>query len=247
MRKDFVILLTACVNPNGMSFTYLQDKDIRLKQYEEALEWYLRNTQYPIVFVENTGYDITCRFEAAIISGRLEVLTFQGNNYDRSKGKGYGEALIIQYAITNSQLLKKASIIIKITGRLKISNLKYLLKEIRKVDTVYVKFASRKEKNVLMFESFFFAAPSNFFDDYFLKHIDEIDDSKLCYFEKVLYDTVIEWRIAGHKQVELLLPILVDGVSGSTGRAYETSRCPYLMSFVKWIYHKFPLYQRNRL
>ena len=36
-----VILLTACVNPNGMSKTVLQDVELRRKQYVNALNFYL--------------------------------------------------------------------------------------------------------------------------------------------------------------------------------------------------------------
>lgn len=90
-----VVLLTACVNPNGMSKTVLQDVELRRKQYVNALNFYLQETSLPICFVENTGFDMSCEFHSYIDSGRLEYLCFKGNNYDKSLGKGYGEAVII--------------------------------------------------------------------------------------------------------------------------------------------------------
>ena len=54
-----VILLTACVNPNGMSKTVLQDVELRRKQYVNALNFYLQETSLPICFVENTGFDMS--------------------------------------------------------------------------------------------------------------------------------------------------------------------------------------------
>ena len=121
--KTTVILLTSCVNPNGMSKTALQDVGMRKQQYIEALRFYLQNTDLSIVFVENSGADFRDEFESFIDKGRLEYITFWGNDYDKKFGKGYGEAIIIRYALDNSEILKKADIVIKITGRLKIDNI----------------------------------------------------------------------------------------------------------------------------
>ena len=112
-----VVLLTACVNPNGMSKTVLQDMELRRKQYVNALNFYLQETSLPICFVENTGFDMSCEFHSYIDSGRLEYLCFKGNNYDKSLGKGYGEAVIILYATENSVFLKRCKYLIKVTGR----------------------------------------------------------------------------------------------------------------------------------
>lgn len=34
---DIVLLLTACINPNGMSYTVVQDIELRKKQYRERV------------------------------------------------------------------------------------------------------------------------------------------------------------------------------------------------------------------
>ena len=116
--------MTACVNPCGMSHTKLQDPEIRANQYRQALDFYIKETNLPIVFCENTMYDFSSGYQQIITSGRLEYLTFDGNNYDTSRGKGYGEALIIRYAINNSDIIKNSKYVIKITGRLIITDIK---------------------------------------------------------------------------------------------------------------------------
>ena len=121
------ILLTACVNPNGMSHTVLQDSSIRIEQYKKALDFYIRETHIPIVFCENTMYDMSDKYEEFINTGRLEYLFFDGNNYDRAKGKGYGEALIMKYAIENSNIINESKYIIKITGRIIIQDINRIL------------------------------------------------------------------------------------------------------------------------
>ena len=118
------ILLTACVNPSGMSHTVLQNPDIRAEQYKQALDFYLRETDLPIVFCENTMYDMSSDYKEYINSGRLEYLTFDGNNYDRSRGKGYGEALIMRYALEHSEFIRNTKYVIKITGRITITDIK---------------------------------------------------------------------------------------------------------------------------
>ena len=59
MKRRYVILLTACVHPGGMPFTVLTDSSERLRQYRAALDFYLRETSYPIVFCENTLCDFS--------------------------------------------------------------------------------------------------------------------------------------------------------------------------------------------
>lgn len=54
--------MTACVDPQGMSNTILQDKDLRKQQYIEALDFYLTKTDLPIVFVENSNTDFSNLF-----------------------------------------------------------------------------------------------------------------------------------------------------------------------------------------
>lgn len=129
VHRRYVLLLTACVNPGGMPFTALTDTDQRLHQYLDALDFYLKETSLPIVFCENTGVDISSRYISAVRSGRLECLCFDGNHFDHAKGKGYGEALIMDYAFCHSQFLAHCEMVVKVTGRLKVENIDRLLRD----------------------------------------------------------------------------------------------------------------------
>ena len=122
---QYIILLTGCINPNGMAFTALTDATIRLKQYVTAINYYLNNTNYPIVFSENSGTSINSYFNSYNNNKRLELLSFKGNN-NKDRGKGYGEAEIIDYALKKSLIIeshKNNCSIIKITGRLIVRNI----------------------------------------------------------------------------------------------------------------------------
>ena len=71
MGNKYVIVLTACINPGKMIHTSLTDVDIRRRQYEDALEFYLLQTDYPIVFVENSGTDISGDFRKFVERKRI--------------------------------------------------------------------------------------------------------------------------------------------------------------------------------
>lgn len=217
-RKNITLLLTACINPNGMSYTVLQDPNERKIQYEEALNYYLTKTKCKIVFVENTGTYIGDKFQEAIDSNRLEFITFNGNNYSRSLGKGHGEALIIEKAFSKSLFLKESAIVAKITGRLKIMNIQKLLQEatFKSQSTVFGIY----EWNENYIKSNFFIAPTSFYKEYFLNMKDQINDSKHVWFEHVLYQAVNKWLYAGQNFHWFYHLVEINGISGTTGLSY---------------------------
>ena len=241
--KNKVILLTACINPDGMSFTYLQDPKEREKQYLSALQWYLLNTQYQIVLCENTNYCLPTTFDKYINLKRLEYLSFNGNkNFDKHKGKGIGEANIIEYALENSNFINDDTLIVKITGRLIIKNVNQLISLMSNNKAVYG-WRVRHEKAGMQCASHFFSAPKIFFKHYFLSSKSIIDDSKFIYFETVLYKEILIWKNNSNVFNELYLPILVIGKSGSNGDSYKIERMPYLKTFVRFLAHKTPWYK----
>lgn len=123
---DTVLLLTACISPNGMSYTAVQNPMEREAAYLDALSYYIDNTRFRIVFCNNSGEDISSKVKDN--EGRVEFLSYLGNDYDKSLGKGYGEFQIIEYAFEHSKLLLSCKRIVKITGKLKVKNLSEILK-----------------------------------------------------------------------------------------------------------------------
>lgn len=52
MNHQVVLLLTGCVQPNIKNdILAIKDVEIRKKQYQEAIDWYVKNTPYKIVFL----------------------------------------------------------------------------------------------------------------------------------------------------------------------------------------------------
>lgn len=217
--NDVVLLLTACINPNGMSYTVIQNTELRKKQYMESLFFYLTHTQYKIVFVENSNTDISNLYKKEINEGRLECLTFDGNNYDRSLGKGYGEALILAHAYSHSMFISQCRYIAKITGRVIVKNVVELINSCSfDKKGVYCELWLW-EKNT---NSVFFIAHKDFYP-LFISQKKLINDSSKCYFEKILFQCISEWRKdIRHKYSPFYLPIRLKGVSGSSGMVYPS-------------------------
>ena len=212
-----ILLLTGCINPDGMAFTSLNNCKEREKQYVDAIQFYLSNTYYKIVFTENSGTDISFYFQDSIKSGRLEYLCFHGNQ-NKVRGKGYGECEIIQYAICHSTLINCAcdKRIAKITGRLKVKNIKTIIN----IHTIlFSKHTTLCAINSdLSFpDSRFIIAHIDFYQA-FLKKKEEIDDSIGYYFEHALCDTIKTEKRFPFSPF-FLMPY-IEGMSGTKGEEY---------------------------
>jgi hypothetical protein len=236
---DYVILLTGCINPNGMSFTKLSDVNIRMKQYIEAIDFYLGNTVYPIIFAENSGTDLSEHYAKDIRNKHLEILSFEGNS-NKDKGKGYGEAGIIDYVLKNSQTIKSVKgdcCIIKITGRLIVTNINKIIKA-RLLFQPNRSILASFNSNFSFVDSRIFIAPIDFYKS-FLLNKEEINDSKNYYFENVLADSIIK-ESRYHYYPFFVEPQII-GQSGTTGNYYTpqkitiNNRFRYLVHIYKTI------------
>lgn len=214
-----LIFLTGCINPSGMAFTTLQDQKVRKQQYCDSIQFYLENTSSRILFVENSGVDISDQFKGTS-SARLEIITFNGNTYDKSFGKGYGEMLIIDYAIKNSSFIKQSPKICKITGRYKILNINSLIK-------AYSSYGRDIMVNLLFKRTYsdsrIFIGDVNFFNKYLLKYAKEVNDTKGYFFEHALCNAVLD----AMKENYFLLPFKyfprISGQSGTDNLFYKSS------------------------
>lgn len=218
-ETNIVILLTSCVNPNGMAFTAIQDPVVRLSQYQNSIDWYLRHTNYKIVVTDNSGYDFSVTYAKEVAQGRIEILFFDGNNYDKSIGKGYGEAKIIDYTIAHSSFITTETNIVKITGRLKVLNINKLLWNYYSGVMIWTYILGDR----IICDSRFFVAPVAFFVDYFLKEIDSLNDSHGYFFENLLFKKYIQWKRGGGAVSYFYRPIKFSGIGASAGVTYKSS------------------------
>jgi hypothetical protein len=223
-----------------MSFTSLNDPKERREQYVTAINFYLTNSNYPIVFVENTGTDISELFSPAVQSGRMEFLSFKGNK-EKERGKGYGECEIIQYALENSHFINssKDKRIIKITGRLIIQNITLIIK----IHTLIFspKYVICTISNDYTYaDSRFIIAQADFYQR-FIKQKEMINDTKGYFFEHALWDTIKRENAYSFTPFYIMPQIL--GVSGSTGEVYQKK---FQTILSRLSYAKHALYLKNQ-
>jgi hypothetical protein len=239
-----VILLTGCINPNGMSYTSLNNIEEREVQYVNAIRHYLKNTNYPVVFVENSGTDISYYFREYVESAQLECITLHGNQ-NKEKGKGYGECEIIRHAIENSRIILSSNEvrIVKITGRLIILNICPIIR-------FHGIFTSKRttlcmiNSDLSFPDSRIIMAHIDFYKE-FLLYQEKINDSQGYFFEHALCDIIKNNRQYPFSPFFLHPQII--GISGSTGKQYpiEPTSCSFAIRYFRYAVSQ--LHQFNKL
>lgn len=215
MLHKISILLTATINTNGMVDTLVSDTLVRQTQYEDALTFYLEKTDLPIVFAENSNTDISWKFQKWIDTGRLEYITFDGNNFDKNKGKGYGEALILLQAYYNSRIVHNSKYIIKITGRVKVININYI------ANSLFLRFDNVFRCDLVdigFFRTVVFVATPQQIKKVFEPRLSIMKNESGYIFENIICKGILE-----DKNVHLIpfhkTPI-IEGIFSSFGRPY---------------------------
>lgn len=237
-----LLFLTACVNPKGMAYTKLNVPEVRLQQYKAALNWYLMNTDFQILLVENSNWDFSEDYKAYIECGRLEFMAFDGNSYERSRGKGYGEAIIMEYGLRHSKLIQNmdnSDLLVKVTGRLLCDNLKAIVVANQRPSTVYANIA-KDDWGGNICSSQFVVAPIVFWRDCFLPQREKLNDAACYHFEHLLYDSVEQWRKNGGNFCEFWTPPIIKGVSGTSGTPFATamSRKQLFLYRIMYVLHR---------
>lgn len=227
-----IILLTATINPGGMAFTNLQDPSIRKQHYINAINYYISKTTLKIVLVENSNYDLSPYFIDEIISKRVEILFFDGNNYDKSLGKGYGELLILKYALAHSDFIKESNKILKITGRYKILNIDYFINYTNNIDKNHVALYVHEDFSYC--HSTIFVTDKDFLLNYLFRLGDLINDTKKYYFEIALKNAFLSYLQNNNHYKPFAQVVRIKGVFGTYNVDYNDSYYNWVKTQIKY-------------
>jgi hypothetical protein len=134
MRGRTAILLTATVDPGDYADQSRRPSpDDRRKDYVSAIRFYtslIDDRICGVVLCENSNHDfsdIAGYLDLQSVRTEFEILTFNGNEKPENIHYGYSELGIVDHAISKSKLLRKCDSFLKISGRLKLTNVLDLL------------------------------------------------------------------------------------------------------------------------
>lgn len=216
-----LLILTGTICPaKETEFLALRDEKERLRQYEESIRFFIHAEAFSkIIFCENSDYGkekLSYLEEEA--KGRhtmLEILSFRGDGGKaKIHGKGFGEGEIMKYIFENSVLLKGEPSFVKVTGRLKVDNIKKIASKIKE-GQCYFNIPNRTHRE--MYDTKIYVMPTELFRTRFLDVYDRVEDGRGMYLEKV-YTAVI--RKHGIRVKNFPRFPRVTGVSASTGADY---------------------------
>ena len=130
-----VLFLTGNIAPVNVPYLMRGNAQDRENDYYIAIKKWLEY-KIPIVFCENSHYNSLIINE--LLEGRNDCEYLKFKTQTSSLGKGNGEAEIFQFAFDNSNLLKGAKYIIKVTGRYNIINFEAIQSKIKNYDHFYI-------------------------------------------------------------------------------------------------------------
>lgn len=221
-----LLILTSCIQPPKQDFLKLVNTDQRLEQTLTCVKFYIDSSAFQrIIICDGSNYqlDNTGISEyAAKHNVKLEILTF---NQDFEKvaefGKGYGEGEIMKYIVRNSILYKESSFFIKITGRLRIKNIKEITVKMKSMHTYFNIFPSRYIGCV---DTRIYGIGTNLYEELFLDVYKQVDDRNRRSYEFCFTDTI--------KQNSLDITCFpevpqIEGISGTNNKAYKLDAVYY--------------------
>lgn len=216
-----VAIITGTISPDGrMKQLAVTDTEERLKQYTDALEFLISEKAFSkIVFCDNSGYAVErlqFLLNLASVNGvSLELLSFRGDSAQCIRhGKGYGEGEILEYVFSHSELLRNESFFVKITGRLKVVNIRDICRRLR-TDKVYFNIPNRTIREY--YDTRIYAMPVEVFRQFFLSSYSQVWDDREIYLEKLYTRVLLQNRL---KVSNFPKYPRITGIGGSTGQKY---------------------------
>lgn len=231
IEEKIVVLMTGAIKPNSFDTLAIKDADIRKAQYIEAINFYLTHTNYNIVFTENSGISLAMEFED--YNERIEFLTYTSLTNIPDMGKGAKELEIINYAMVHSKFIQESVAIVKITGRLKVLNIKKLYNRFIVFNQRYSRLLNCNIYKKTRMDSRCFFFTKDFWP--YLKRNGKSISLKYS-FEQALWDSGLEYIRDGGVYKRFKRPLSISGLSGGFGTSYDDG---FLIRRIKCIRHYF--------
>ena len=130
VEKTSLVLLCN-INPAGIINSNRNNLSDRIKDFEKSLPFWLNlNFFKNIIIVENSGYkgDLFKKYiNKSKNKKKIELVIYDGQNFNRKLGKGYGAYQQVSRVLKYSKNAKKSEYFVLVTGRYVIKNIKKIL------------------------------------------------------------------------------------------------------------------------
>lgn len=231
-----LLIITACINPNeNVNNLVLRDSNTRFKQYMECLEYFIKDSIFDkIIFCDNSNATFDTDYYYNLVQKqkkKLEIISFLGNVSSVSvRGKGYGEAEILNYVFEHSRMMKNEKFFVKVTGRLTIKNVNSILKKIDEKNNYFLPLQKLFKESCKKIDTRFYGMRTDIFIRYFTLIGEEINEKDGVSLEHVFHEVIQRNNI----KYSLIprYPRYV-GLSGSTGVVYHYARFKKLKNVIK--------------
>jgi hypothetical protein len=231
--SNIVVLLTATIDPRNMVKLVRREPQQRLDDYRNALQncWLSNELIADLVFCENSNADLTDIHKLFAVRpltcGRAESMSFDGQQFPRHLGKGFGEIGIISYALRHSKLLREDNpLVIKVSGRLEVVNFGKLVKLTMAHPDFDISCDFRG--NLQWADSRVFISRADFLRNYLVPMQSLLDESRGITFEHILGRATHRGIADGVRWRPMQCTPDIRGVSGTTNIRYPSSLTSWL-------------------
>lgn len=223
------VLLTGTITPHSNAISKINDPSIRKAQYIQTLKWMAQaRTQIDhVIFCDNSSTPLNDFEDLSLTYHKhkrsIEVYQVPMPDSKGFQGKGWGEGLILLWALRNVNTLRKHDGFYKITGRYRILNLERIAKVVRRglSENPGLKFIGHalKVEKYLSIRSDFFWCNRDFYLDYLADSYKRVDDDQGYYLEHALAERL--WMLKDKHDIALLpIPPLIHGVAGWNAKKF---------------------------
>ena len=233
---QYPLLLTSCIDPNGMPGTSRPDPFIREQDYVTALQTHIAADVFDkIVFIDNSGWDLAA-FEVIRQQTprlKMELISVQQNDYPRERGKSYGEQWMVDTAVEKSSLIESSGGFVKLTGRLRVLNLDRMIRRVPSdIDLLidmrdhdFFKYVGKSHWCSHHADTRLYACSKKFYSKNLQGRYSDLNESTGRFVENLFFDVCKanlrnpEFRVRGRLPVEPLF----SGLAGHWNKEYGAS------------------------
>jgi hypothetical protein len=205
-----ILLLTGTLFTNDCINCERNDINVRRKDYYDNIKRFLDETDLELVFCENSNADLG-EIKEFLNNDRVEILQFDGNDYPREFGKGYGEVSIINYALENSKKLSTIDYLLKVTGRYYF-NYNKIKEDLKNFD--YVLYSKETNFEYYYVCTGFFKVPKYFW-------INRISDKDISDKRGHYLENIFAYELSYERKTFIMIDISLEGISGTNNKPME--------------------------